>query len=256
MALFKILKGPEYETVNGQQVSRLPNTYHEGYCYFTTDTHKFYIDISNEQDPSSRVELYTALSEYAVRAYNDENGVSITNNYVKTGSTSSLRANEMLLTDGQKNVTTRKLVEGYNIVSALPAAPDQNVIYLIEDGEDSSSSGGSSSGGNGSNVHYVTLTYSSGVYTIDSSYSQINGWIAAGELVILKYDGIYYYFSTLNYYDAENPFLIFSQVFSTGSAEIVIPSDGAISYQEYSFLTWNDIEMYDGSVEDGGEEPV
>lgn len=155
MALFKILKGPEYETVEGQKVSRLPNTYHEGYCYFTTDTHKFYIDISNENDPSSRVELNAYLADFAVRAYNDQEGDSFIEDYAKGGKHANVRANETVVTttkvvDNQTvpTITSRKLVDGYTIVDSLPtgASADQNIIYLIEDGEDSGS-GGSGGGG-------------------------------------------------------------------------------------------------------------
>ena len=148
MALFKILKG---------QSANLPNTYHEGYCYFTTDTKKFYIDISSVNDPSSRVELNANIADYAVRAYYDEDGINIADNYLKTGTNSDLDANEMLITDSQKNVTTRKLVDGYTIVGALPATPDENVIYLIESGTDPGS-GGSGSGG----TVTITNTLSSG----------------------------------------------------------------------------------------------
>lgn len=149
MALFKILKG---------QSANLPSTYHEGYCYFTTDTKKFYIDISSENDPSSRVELNANIADYAARAYYDENGVNIANNYLKTGTNSDLDANEMLITDSQKNVTTRKLVDGYTIVGALPATPDENVVYLIASGSDSGGGGGSGSGG----TVTITNTLSSG----------------------------------------------------------------------------------------------
>ena len=38
MALFKIKKGVK---------ANLPSTYTEGYCYFTTDDGKFYIDTTN-----------------------------------------------------------------------------------------------------------------------------------------------------------------------------------------------------------------
>ena len=133
MALFKILKG---------QSANLPSTYHEGYCYFTTDTKKFYIDISSENDPSSRVELNANIADYAARAYYDENGVNIANNYLNS----------------QKNVTTRKLVDGYTIVGALPATPDENVVYLIASGSDSGGGGGSGSGG----TVTITNTLSSG----------------------------------------------------------------------------------------------
>lgn len=44
MALFKILKG---------QGANLPSGKVEGYAYVTTDTHKFYVDIS----ASERIEL-------------------------------------------------------------------------------------------------------------------------------------------------------------------------------------------------------
>ena len=41
MALFKIKKGIK---------ANLPTSYVEGYCYFTTDDGKFYIDTSNTSD--------------------------------------------------------------------------------------------------------------------------------------------------------------------------------------------------------------
>lgn len=160
MALFKILKG---------QSANLPNTYHEGYCYFTTDTKKFYIDISSENDPSSRVELNANIADYAARAYYDEDGINIKNNYLKTGTNSSLDANEILITDNQKNVTTRKLVEEYSIVSALPATPDQNIIYLIEDGADSGGSSGGSSGGGGTVIIANTLSSGTLIATINGT---------------------------------------------------------------------------------------
>ena len=45
MALFKIKKGLK---------SNLPKTYNEGYCYFTTDDGKFYID-TKDNDESGRI---------------------------------------------------------------------------------------------------------------------------------------------------------------------------------------------------------
>lgn len=81
MALFKILKG---------KAANLPNTYHEGYCYFTTDTNKFYIDISSVNSPSSRVELNAKIADYAVRAYNDKNGNDIHQIYYGTCSSHAM----------------------------------------------------------------------------------------------------------------------------------------------------------------------
>lgn len=87
MALFKISKG---------QAANLPNTYHEGYCYFTTDDGKFYIDTSNEARVSlnahisdgircgyvldSSVENYKDVSAYGVTELFDGLLIAIQNN--------------------------------------------------------------------------------------------------------------------------------------------------------------------------------
>jgi hypothetical protein len=52
LALFKIKKGLS---------ENLPNTYNEGYAYFTTDDGKFYIDTSNQA--SGRVKLNAGTAE-------------------------------------------------------------------------------------------------------------------------------------------------------------------------------------------------
>ena len=54
MALFKILKGEK---------SKLPTSYNEGWCYFTTDEKKFYIDVSSDNSSSSRVVLNAANAD-------------------------------------------------------------------------------------------------------------------------------------------------------------------------------------------------
>ena len=52
MALFKIKKGNS---------SSLPQTYNEGYCYLTTDEHKFYIDTSDTVE--GRICLNAAIAD-------------------------------------------------------------------------------------------------------------------------------------------------------------------------------------------------
>lgn len=52
MALFKISRGI---------AANLPKTYHEGYCYFTVDDGKFYIDTTD--DASGRIVLNAASAD-------------------------------------------------------------------------------------------------------------------------------------------------------------------------------------------------
>ena len=52
MALFKISRG---------MAANLPKTYHEGYCYFTVDDGKFYIDTTD--DASGRIVLNAASAD-------------------------------------------------------------------------------------------------------------------------------------------------------------------------------------------------
>ena len=55
MALFKIEKG-----LASNLISKRPNTV-EGYCYFTTDDGKFYIDVETGNNLSNRI----CLNAYA-----------------------------------------------------------------------------------------------------------------------------------------------------------------------------------------------
>lgn len=55
MALFKISKGLK---------TNLPNTYNEGYCYFTTDDGKMYID-TKTNDSTGRICLNAAKADSA-----------------------------------------------------------------------------------------------------------------------------------------------------------------------------------------------
>lgn len=75
MALFKINKGSK---------KNLPTTYNDGYCYFTTDDGKFYIDTSD--DETGRVLLNAGTADALTvknvggprePIYIDENGVPV-----------------------------------------------------------------------------------------------------------------------------------------------------------------------------------
>jgi len=94
LALFKISKGLK---------SKLPTTYNEGYCYFTTDDGKMYIDTSNAS--SGRVCLNAAKADKLATAR------TITLSGDASGSVSF---------DGSKNVTlTVDIEELDNIKEAI-----------------------------------------------------------------------------------------------------------------------------------------
>ena len=59
MALFKIFKGNS---------STLPETYKDGYCYFTIDDGKMYIDTSNATDGSGGICLNAKTADFSLSA--------------------------------------------------------------------------------------------------------------------------------------------------------------------------------------------
>ena len=69
MALFKISKGLK---------SALPTTYNEGYCYFTTDDGKFYIDTTNAA--AGRICLNAAAAD----KFSDDRTIALTGNVTGT----------------------------------------------------------------------------------------------------------------------------------------------------------------------------
>ena len=86
MALFKIEKG-----LAANLATNRPNSV-EGYCYFTSDDGKFYIDIATgtaltpaENGGSllgvTRMPINSYLSDWAARAYADENGDILKSSY-------------------------------------------------------------------------------------------------------------------------------------------------------------------------------
>lgn len=86
MALFKIEKG-----LAANLATNRPNSV-EGYCYFTSDDGKFYIDIATgtaltpaenggKLAGATRMPINSYLSDWAARAYADKEGNSITSTY-------------------------------------------------------------------------------------------------------------------------------------------------------------------------------
>lgn len=89
-------------------------------------------------------------------------------------------ANKTVITNSTGVITTRKLVEGYTVVAALPSSNiDQNTVYLIPVEADSGGSGGG--GDSGDAIIYVlsrsgdtiTLTGSNGsTYSVDGGLTE------------------------------------------------------------------------------------
>jgi hypothetical protein len=74
LALFKIFKGNS---------STLPETYKDGYCYFTIDDGKMYIDTSNATDGSGRICLNAKMADIALTA---EQANKLSSPYISTSS--------------------------------------------------------------------------------------------------------------------------------------------------------------------------
>ena len=83
MALFKIFNNIDSKTpIPGEQNkytwNGLPNTYHKGYMYFDASKNLFYIDLSDNSEDRVALNAWAAY-----KAYGDEDGLSIKNNYLK-----------------------------------------------------------------------------------------------------------------------------------------------------------------------------
>ena len=80
MALFKISKG---------LAANLPTTYKEGYCYFTTDDGKFYIDTADGA-ASGRICLNAAAADKLTTARTIGLGTAVTSTAISFDGSSSI----------------------------------------------------------------------------------------------------------------------------------------------------------------------
>lgn len=90
MALFKILRGNSSKLFNsnGSISSAVP--FNDGYCYFTPDNKKFYIDWLDESGGQHRDPLNSLLSDTLLSVYNDSNGNTVQTSAKLVGGTSSI----------------------------------------------------------------------------------------------------------------------------------------------------------------------
>ena len=74
MALFKILRGNSSKLFNSSGGISSTVPFNDGYCYFTPDNKKFYIDWLDELGGQHRDPLNSLLSDTLLSVYTDSNG--------------------------------------------------------------------------------------------------------------------------------------------------------------------------------------
>lgn len=90
MALFKILRGNSSKLFNsnGSISSAVP--FNDGYCYFTPDNKKFYIDQLDESGGQHRDPLNSLLADTLLSVYTDSSGNTVHTSAKLVGGTSSI----------------------------------------------------------------------------------------------------------------------------------------------------------------------
>ena len=118
MALFKILRGNSSNLFNsnGSISSAVP--FNDGYCYFTPDNKKFYIDWLDESGGQHRDPLNSLLSDTLLSVYNDSNGNTVQTSAKLVGGTSSIiNSNEEIPTSAvlyAKFDEVKRITDGLN----------------------------------------------------------------------------------------------------------------------------------------------
>lgn len=118
MALFKILRGNSSKLFNsnGSISSAVP--FNDGYCYFTPDNKKFYIDWLDESGGQHRDPLNSLLSDTLLSVYTDSSGNTVQTSAKLVGGTSSIiNSNEEIPTSAvlyAKFDEVKKITDGLN----------------------------------------------------------------------------------------------------------------------------------------------
>ena len=141
MALFKIYKGLSSDFNNSN--NSVNSLTHEGYCYFTTDDGKFYIDIVDKETPRTpddtgslknvtRMPINSYLSDYAARAYCDIQGKEIDQAYGKKIDISGRKVNLLSGSDVTPTVVSEALIPLATLSGAITGAAVSNDSWEIK----------------------------------------------------------------------------------------------------------------------------
>lgn len=90
MALFKILRGNSSKLFNSSGGISSTVPFNDGYCYFTPDNKKFYIDWLDESGGQHRDPLNSLLSDTLLSVYTDSSGNTVHTSAKLVGGTSSI----------------------------------------------------------------------------------------------------------------------------------------------------------------------
>ena len=90
MALFKILRGNSSKLFNSSGGISSTVPFNDGYCYFTPDNKKFYIDWLDESGGQHRDPLNSLLSDTLLSVYTDSSGNTVQTSAKLVGGTSSI----------------------------------------------------------------------------------------------------------------------------------------------------------------------
>lgn len=118
MALFKILRGNSSKLFNSSGGISSTVPFNDGYCYFTPDNKKFYIDWLDESGGQHRDPLNSLLSDTLLSVYNDSNGNTVHTSAKLVGGTSSIiNSNEEIPTSAvlyAKFDEVKRITDGLN----------------------------------------------------------------------------------------------------------------------------------------------
>lgn len=118
MALFKILRGNSSKLFNSSGGISSTVPFNDGYCYFTPDNKKFYIDWLDESGGQHRDPLNSLLSDTLLSVYNDSNGNTVQTSAKLVGGTSSIiNSNEEIPTSAvlyAKFDEVKRITDGLN----------------------------------------------------------------------------------------------------------------------------------------------
>ena len=96
MALFKILRGPSSGFTTNLSASNVTPPVHDGYCYYLTDTHLFYVDYEKNgtkvREPLNAKDALRLLGTNSAVYTMETDDTQITNNYKKIPSSGAVHA--------------------------------------------------------------------------------------------------------------------------------------------------------------------
>lgn len=113
MALFKILRGPSSGFTTNLSASSVNPPFHDGYCYYLTDTHLFYVDYEKNgtkvREPLNAKDALRLLGTNSAVYTMEADDTQITNNYKKIPSSGAVHAEISAVKNILDGVTTTSI---------------------------------------------------------------------------------------------------------------------------------------------------